>query len=1279
MDGLMDPDRPRSTDAVTARVPARFTVVAELGRGGMGVVHQVRDDRGVMLALKGLRDLRPRQILRIKNEFRALRDIQHPNLVRLGELFEDDGRWYFTMELIGGVDFLSWVSPGAAGIDSGSMPMYSAAGPRPQSSPGTWNTSEATDQNGLLLPEVASERAATGAWRDATISNTDDAESSARPVTAVDVRRLRAALRGVVEGLSALHRVGLVHRDIKPSNIRVESGGRVVLLDFGVVAAMDRPDHEVVGTRAYMAPEQVLGEATPAIDWYAVGVMLYRALTGRLPFDGSPGGLRQRMHALPLLPTLLVRDIPQDLVVLCMRLLDPDPQTRAGEREVRAALVAGDDEATSAFIEAWQVGSGLPFVGREDELARLREIARRQRSTGAARAVVVTGASGIGKTAMVHQFLRAQGTSRDGALVLHGRCDPREVVPYNALDGIVDDLARAMADGLRVAQPPLAGAGELTRLFPVLSTALLGGSDAPVAALGRGVDRRIAALSLGELLGRTARTRPTVLFIDDLHWADHDSVALLGDVFGGETAPPLLLVATARGQADNLAAVQALQISVDEVALGGLEDTDVRHLIAAVVPGDAQLDARAVARDAGGHPMFVAELIRASHGGPERSATSNLDQALWQRACRLGGAAHLLLATVVTAAAPLGVELALTAARLEGDDGARALGELRDARMVRISRGDHGDLIEPYHDRVADAVASRMPEADRARCHDRLAAALAAAGAAPEPLAYHLAAAGKGALAARHAEVAAGRAAGALAFDRAAEWYAMAIQHGAHGAGDRHLLRVARAEMLVRAGRPRDAAEAFLAAAGDAPSPIDAIDLRRRAFEQYLLGGFLAEGVAVADEVLTALGIGLPRSTARTVAHVVWLDVVSRLSRLRWTPRSEADLSREELARIDACWSASAGLALIDPLRGAAYSARMIRLCLAAGEPFRIGRALAADTMRAACFGQGRRLANLEAAIARSTTEANQPAMKVYRSIATLTRTIFFDNDWLATIRLCEPAIAEWRATTGGLGWEADVLDVFLGWSLEATGELDKLRVHTVAAARTAQRTGNRFREIAFRCQFPQKHLLSDATATATADIDDALAAWHVPEGYDPVAMPMHYATKARTIIALYRDVHDEDEALLGGTWARIQRSLLTRLPAIAMEVALWRGSWRVARARRHPALAKELLAEASRDARRLRANKMPIASVQAALLEASIAYARGEPELAVSRLGETLPQLERRGMIGPMAAVRWRIGSAIGGDAGAALRAEATAALTAMGVSRPERMVNIWVPGWGP
>ncbi|MBZ0238245.1 MAG: serine/threonine protein kinase, partial [Deltaproteobacteria bacterium] len=247
----------------------RFEVLRLLGEGGMGVVHAARDlERGEVVALKSLRHLGGETLLRFKHEFRALQDLHHPNLVALGELLEDDDDWFYTMELVEGVDVLTWIDG--------------------------------------------------------------------------DRDRLRDVLRQLAGGLGALHQAGKVHRDIKPSNVLVTHDGRVVLVDFGLVTESRAPeasDPSIVGTAAYMAPEQAASRPVgPAADWYAVGCILYEALTGRLPFEGTT--IEVLMHKLerePTPPSQLV-SVPGDLDALCGELLRADPDRRPRAEEVLTRL-----------------------------------------------------------------------------------------------------------------------------------------------------------------------------------------------------------------------------------------------------------------------------------------------------------------------------------------------------------------------------------------------------------------------------------------------------------------------------------------------------------------------------------------------------------------------------------------------------------------------------------------------------------------------------------------------------------------------------------------------------------------------------------------------------------------------------------------------------------------------------------------------------------------------------------------------------------------------------
>ena len=165
------------------------------------------------------------------------------------------------------------------------------------------------------------------------------------PVLALDVAAQAAA------GLDAAHSIGLVHRDVKPGNILIGADGLVKITDFGIAhAAGSAPitgPGLVMGTTQYMAPERIAGgQATPASDLYALGILIYECLTGLPPYDGGTAEVMAGHLYLPMPP--LPAGVPPELGELVTRLTAKDPAARLSDAAEVAAIATRLRDALAA-------------------------------------------------------------------------------------------------------------------------------------------------------------------------------------------------------------------------------------------------------------------------------------------------------------------------------------------------------------------------------------------------------------------------------------------------------------------------------------------------------------------------------------------------------------------------------------------------------------------------------------------------------------------------------------------------------------------------------------------------------------------------------------------------------------------------------------------------------------------------------------------------------------------------------------------------------------------
>jgi tetratricopeptide (TPR) repeat protein len=1209
----------------------RYELGRCLGTGATGVVYEANDRvRGVTVAVKTLRRVDAVAFRRLKHEFRVLSDIAHPNLVALHELVATENGCFVVMDLVDGTPFMRWVRADA--------PMASLAA----EATFEWGTDSRPEK-----PEAP-----------------EEAETPVGPVGVAvpDPGRVREAFRQLAEGVHALHLHGRLHRDLKPSNVLVEGSGRVVLLDFGLVSALGGAGERgpVVGTVGYMSPEQAAGRPlTPASDWYAVGTMLFEALVGVRPFVGPVSQvLADKQHLDPPDPSERVPGLPADLAGLVRALLARDPAARPSGAEIVARL--------GGSVPELPTGAGL--VGRAHELSWLAEAWARAR-LGRPVLATVRGRSGIGKTALAERFL----STVTGAPVLAGRCYERESVPYKALDSVVDALAERYGGGLGQ-QTDLDAAASL---FPVLRRK----DHAP--SLPDPQERR--ARGFRALLRLLESLSPLVVVVDDAHWGDADSAAFFAELL--EATFPALVLMTWRSEEQEgsaflraLLRVPAVRIEVD---LDHLSHEDCRDLARTLLPEAGEETLESIARASGGHPLFVHELVRSNVSARSENRTStppssgnldpissarafpqgllfevDLDDAIRARVARQPASVRAMLELVATAGRKLAVS---TLARATGGDPIPDLAVLRAGRLVRTS----AERVEPYHDRVREAVVAGLPPERVAELHRALASALGEEpGADPAMLASHWFGAGEPERALPWALAAAQAAEKTLAFDHAAALWARA-RAAAPTPEQRREWSIRLGRALAAAGRPTEAADVWLAL-DDLP-----VELACLAANHLIAAGHVTRGLATLESAARRAGISVPASPVALVADLVLRRAMLYWRGLRWTPRTEP-LDPQTRGRLEVCWAAVDGIAYIEPMRMAAYHARYLPLALRAGEPRAVARAFITEAGALSFSGGSADWARAEDLLAQAgravaaTGDDELLGLLRYGTAMLAYQQHRFDEAYQIAVE-CERLFLERSAQAA---WHVARTRILQCWCHIWRGRLLAIAELVPRLVKDAQERGNLYVATSAVTDIGYILGLARDEAEQTWEALEERERWWAEAAGGVSGMHLQHLNLAMARIQLVGYQGDLPRAYqlaeeLHGRW---RRSVLARGRMFQGLVVHLRARAAVGVAEQDGARRPELLRLARRAADQLERIELPHVRGSVAGLRGRIAWAEGRREQAEQHFREAVVGLDGAGILVLAHAYRRHLGALLGGAEGSALQARADDWFREQGVVRPDR-----------
>ncbi len=1201
-------------DSGTVLLDGRFTVQGCLGEGGMGVVYDALDHaHDVQVALKTLSRVEAGSVFALKNEFRSLSDVVHPNLVGLRELFCDGDLWFFTMDLVTGVEFIEYVSNNA--------------------------------EDGMCF----------------------------------DKARLRGALLQLVEGVGAIHAAGKLHRDIKPSNVLVRPDGRVVVLDFGLImdqsqggAGDSRPISGRSGTPEYMAPEQLMGKAlTAASDWYAVGVMLFKALTGGLP-KGADN------HAIPE-PRSLASGVPEDLNDICTALLQKKPSARPEYSALVERLSAKTPEEKPVLISA--VPPEETFVGRFDELAELK---RSLGDVGPGAPVIVHlhGASGMGKTALLTRFSEYVA-GRGKGLVLGGRCYERESVPFKALDQVVDNLSHYLR-GLSAAELHTLLPDEvalLARVFPVLRRVDLidGASQGEHPEMDVQELRRRAFNSLRELLVQLCGEREVVVAIDDLQWGDSDSGRLISRILSSATPPGLLLVLCYR--TEEAATSEALSVLAEnralpaarEVELEPMRPGETRELVETIL-GDHALEQEqidTITANSGGIPFLLGEMVRFLLQGNTRDEV-DLPNALEQRINLLSPEARELLALTCVAAKPFSQSVLLAAA---GDSvSVETIQTLRALKMIRTHGVELSKAMEPYHDRIRETVTASLRRSRLTECHRALAETLENV-AEPdlEALALHFKGAEENTPAVAYGIKAAVEAEQALAFDHAAILYERALELLDKSDEQRPAVEVRRAQALADAGNTRKAHRAFLQAA-DQFTGEERADLRWKSVQQMLMAGETSDARGLLRYLLPDFGLSLPLSRVRIVAGLLSLRLRLALKGTR-IPKESKSVSTEEQRRVDICTELGMMLFYDEAMLGIHFMTAAASYSIRSSNRAMMATALAFKAQLEAIQHPEREKR------VRATVQKAVDLAREYGDPYNLAYTLYYAGHTYYLLGLSQ--------TSSKLADESElvfreqcvgVASVFGAQFIRSVNTLTLCYVGDFSAIRPKLKEG-RAENLRYKSKLIEFAYYMTASLERLASDDPEEALEFAQRGFGKThagdfLLPDAHSVMRMATIDVYRDRPHQTWQMMTKHWHDFKRTGVAKIKQPAFHINWVTGSAALAYAEKESDRKKWIKRVRRRIGALDRLKFIPAVAASKGLC-AGLANLNGNTEEAVRLLAESSRLFGGHEMPNWSACATRCQGLVIGGDEGAELVREADAALTELGVFNPARWAAAWFPGF--